>query len=439
MSLTSELLPEPLTPVTQTNDSERKSTRRCSAGCYAGRRRSISFFLPRGRRVFGTAILRSPERYLPVRLRGLGTDRRRASLRRRPRRRGRRDRAEIDDVVGRPHRVFVVLDDDDRVPLIAQIAAGCRAACRCRGDAGRSTARRECRRRRPGRSRSARPGGCAGVSPPESVGAVRSSVEVIEPAAQQEPEPAADFLEDFFGDELLASASSSSCSKNSAASAIVERADFGQSRASDRERDASFDAAARPLPPYRLDSERRLTSTRSARCVPADSAASRGRSEQRDDSHVLFELPAAHRVVRLAVAVEQLGDDAVERAAVLPDAAAMPPGERDVPVAGAVQQQFCGRRRAVRARASSAAIPSSSPRSLLDAPRRLRRRCAAASVRARATCRAARRPLWQATVRRRGSAGRDRSRAASPRPLQSGHIPCGLLKLNSCGDWAARN
>ena len=29
--------------------------------------------------------------------------------------------AEIDDVIGRPHRVFVVLDDDDRVALVAQL------------------------------------------------------------------------------------------------------------------------------------------------------------------------------------------------------------------------------------------------------------------------------------------------------------------------------
>ena len=28
--------------------------------------------------------------------------------------------AEIDDVIGRPHRVFVVLDDDHRVALVAE-------------------------------------------------------------------------------------------------------------------------------------------------------------------------------------------------------------------------------------------------------------------------------------------------------------------------------
>ena len=39
-----------------------------------------------------------------------------------PRRRARRARAEVDDVVGRPHRVFVVLDDDHRVALVAQLA-----------------------------------------------------------------------------------------------------------------------------------------------------------------------------------------------------------------------------------------------------------------------------------------------------------------------------
>ena len=35
---------------------------------------------------------------------------------------------EIDDVVGRPHRVFVVLDHDDRVALVAQPGQGVQQA-----------------------------------------------------------------------------------------------------------------------------------------------------------------------------------------------------------------------------------------------------------------------------------------------------------------------
>ena len=71
--------------------------------------------------------------------------------------------AEVDDVVGGPHRVFVVLDDDDRVAHVAQAVRAWRAAGRCRAGAGRSKARRGCRARRPARSRSGRPGECAAI------------------------------------------------------------------------------------------------------------------------------------------------------------------------------------------------------------------------------------------------------------------------------------
>ena len=120
MSLTSELLPEPLTPVTQTNVSSGNATstlRRlwCRAPTI------LSDFLPRGRRCCGTAIDSSPERYLPGEALGLlaqiferplGHDLAAAHA---------RARAEIDDVVGFAHRLFVVFDDDDRVSLVAQV------------------------------------------------------------------------------------------------------------------------------------------------------------------------------------------------------------------------------------------------------------------------------------------------------------------------------
>ena len=78
-----------------------------------------------------------PERYWPVRLSGLATTS--ASVA------GGDDLAaadagagaEVDEVVGRPHRVLVVLDDEDGVAHVAQPLEAARAAGRCRAGAGR--------------------------------------------------------------------------------------------------------------------------------------------------------------------------------------------------------------------------------------------------------------------------------------------------------------
>ena len=75
-------------------------------------------------------------------------------------------RAEVDQVVGRAHRALVVLDDDHGVAEVAQPLERARSAARCRAGAGRSTARRGCRARRPGSSRSASPAGSAGPRRP---------------------------------------------------------------------------------------------------------------------------------------------------------------------------------------------------------------------------------------------------------------------------------
>ena len=138
---------------------DREAPCRCAAGAASGRRSALR-----------------PVRYWPVRLAGLRDDV--------GRRAGGDDLAaadagagaEVDEVVGGPHRVLVVLDDEDGVAHVAQPFAGCAAGGRCRAGAGRCTARRGCRARRRGRSRSgpARRMRCA--SPPESVGAERSSV-----------------------------------------------------------------------------------------------------------------------------------------------------------------------------------------------------------------------------------------------------------------------
>ena len=68
---------------------------------------------------------------------------------------------EVDQVIGAPDRVLVVLDDEQRVALARRAVRARRAARRCRADAGRSSARRARSRRRAGSSRVARRGGCA--------------------------------------------------------------------------------------------------------------------------------------------------------------------------------------------------------------------------------------------------------------------------------------
>ena len=110
--------------------------------------------------------------------------------------------AEVDDVVGGPHRVFVVLDDDDRVAQVAQlgerveqplVVARVQADRRLVEDvehadqaaadlAGQADALRLAAGERRG-------------------GAVER--EVFEADVVQEAEPAADFLEHFGGDQLL--------------------------------------------------------------------------------------------------------------------------------------------------------------------------------------------------------------------------------------------
>ena len=56
--------------------------------------------------------------------------------------------------------------------------------------------------------------------------------------------------------------------------------------------------------------------------------------------HVFFELLAPRGIARLAVVLEQLGQQPLERAAVFPDTAAVSPMKDDVPRTGTEQQRF---------------------------------------------------------------------------------------------------
>ena len=72
-------------------------------------------------------------------------------------------RSHVENMVRRHHGFRIVLDDHDRIAEIAQSNRASAAGGDCPVDGARSTARRECRARRRGRSRSAWRAGCAGL------------------------------------------------------------------------------------------------------------------------------------------------------------------------------------------------------------------------------------------------------------------------------------
>ena len=123
MSVTSELLPEPETPVTAINVPSGKSTVRFCRLFSRAPIRCKCLPLP-ARLRSGTIIWRSPVRNLPGdRLRGaayvrnetLGDDSPTVHA---------SARTDIDDPVGGPHHFFVVLDDDQGVAEIAELEQG---------------------------------------------------------------------------------------------------------------------------------------------------------------------------------------------------------------------------------------------------------------------------------------------------------------------------
>ena len=122
--------------------------------------------------------------------------------------------------------------------------------------------------------------------------------EIFEPHVAQEAEPAANFLEHFGGDQSAAVASSSSSLKNSTASLTASAQTSGSERGRLDRRNAD-DACV-------------IVTARAcgfSRCAIARGAA--------HHLHVLFELPQLHLALRVAVLVEQRGNDALEPAAIL--------------------------------------------------------------------------------------------------------------------------
>ena len=155
------------------------------------------------RRLAGTSIVRLPDRYWPVRLRGALGDRVGVAGGHDFAAAHARAGAEVDDVVGRPHRVFVVLDDDHGVAQVAQL--------RERVEQPVVVARVQADR---GLVENVEHADQAAADLPGQANALRLAArerrggaverQIVEPHVAQEAQPAADFLEHFAGDQRAA-------------------------------------------------------------------------------------------------------------------------------------------------------------------------------------------------------------------------------------------
>ena len=240
-------------------------------------------FVADGRGAAGTAIVSSPERYWPVRLRGSraiavgrthGHDLAAAHA---------GARAEVDDVVGRAHRVFVVLDHDHRVALVAQLGQRVEqpiVVAWMQADRGLVENVKHA-------DQSA--ADLAGQANPLRLAAGergRGAVErqILEPHVAQKAQPAANFLEHFGGD-VCAGGILIELAEKLDGFADRQCADFGQ-------------RAARPIGEAGMRGGERDGA--GLRIEPLAAAIGTGHHV-----HVLFELPQLHLALRFAVLVQQ--------------------------------------------------------------------------------------------------------------------------------------
>ena len=159
-SVTSVLLPLPETPVTATN---------VPSGTRRSRSRRLCSRAPRDAELLAVALAPlGGDRHRPVAAQEGAGDRARFGEDHLERAVGDDlaavlpcPGADVDDPVGGPDRLLVVLDDEDRVAEVAQPRRASRSASRCRAGGARSTARRGCTGRPSGSSRSASRGGSA--------------------------------------------------------------------------------------------------------------------------------------------------------------------------------------------------------------------------------------------------------------------------------------
>ncbi len=228
--------------------------------------------------------------------------------------------SEIDNVVGRSYRFLVVLDHDHGVALVPQIGKALqqqlivawmepdRGFIQDVDDTDQSAADLSGQADSLGFAA----GECRG-------GSVQG--EIVESTAEEEAKPGSDFLEHIDRDQL---------SGRVEFDVLEER-----SRLADRQptdfRQAATSTGGCPTEMVVGRGDRDGLSLLVEPCSVAGRAVG--------ELHRLLQLPPSHGIVCLVVRLEQLGDHAGKRAAVLPDPAPVAPGECDVTIAGSVKDQ----------------------------------------------------------------------------------------------------
>jgi len=294
MSVTSELLPEPDTPVMHTSPPSRISTSTFFRLLW--RAPTIRSCLPLGGRVWaGTSIFSWPLRYWPVRLRFS-----RAIARASPRATtspaaDARAGTEVDDVVGRPHRVFVVLDDDDRVSHVAQPGERVeQPIVVARMQADRRLVQNVEHAHQPAADLPGQPDALRLAAGERGRGAVER--QIIEAHIDQEPQPPANLFEHLDRDRLP---------RVVVGELAEELHRVGNAQAAHLGQRARGALGKRRMPAGDLDGP-------SLRVEPGSFA-----SGARQHAHVLLELPLLHLLCVLRVTGQELRHDPFELAAVL--------------------------------------------------------------------------------------------------------------------------
>ena len=270
--------------------------------------------------------------------------------------------AKVHHMIGRPDRLFIVFHDDDGVPQIAQVEQalqqpGVVAGMQSDGrfiqnvDDPHQPAADLPRQPNP---LALTTGQCRGRA---------VQCEIVQPAPQQESQPAANFFQHFCGDVLAGRVEVQSL-KEIGSLSDAQAADFCKTQAAFARH--CGDQRCGGCGPFALG----ISFGRRDGCIGGGDRGPFGIAGRDADTagltvqpgslactamdhlHVLFQLPPPHRIFGLAVGVHEIGKVPGISVAMLPRAARMLPRERDMPVSHAIQKllphlggQFIPRRR----------------------------------------------------------------------------------------------
>ncbi len=224
---------------------------------------------------------------------------------------------KVDDVVGGPHRVLVVFDDQHRVAHVAQpLQRRQQAAVVPRVQADRGLVQDVQHADQAAADLAGQPDPLRFAAGQRRCGAAQR--EIVQAHVEQEAQPAADLLQHLGGDQR-ASVVQFQLAEEVRGVADRQVAHFGQRQ---------------PGPVLEPGVRRRHLDRPRLRVQPLAAARAAGRG-----AHVLFHLPQVQAVLGVAVAGQQVGDDALELAAIHDRRRAAAPSVRDVLVASAPQQQ----------------------------------------------------------------------------------------------------